>query len=84
MKIEDIDPTRQYLGGEESDPQKVAEAIEEVVVCSYKPDLATFSDGECLDLIIDIIRLPGDDATDEQCLEMIDTVVGAWKTINLR
>lgn len=81
MNIEDINPTREVLGGKESDPDQVSKAINQVVALSYKPDSFSFSDGECLDLVIDILRLPGEDATDDECLEMIDTVLGVWKNL---
>jgi hypothetical protein len=81
MKIEDIEPTREILGGEYSDPQKVSEMINQIVASSYKPDSFSFSDGECVDLMIEILRLPGEDATDEECLEMIDTILGVWKIL---
>ena len=78
MKIE---PTNQILGGEWSDPQKVSDMINQIVASSYQPDSFSFSDGECLDLVIEILRLPGDDSTDDECLEMIDTVLGVWKIL---
>jgi len=85
MNIRHIDPTRQYLfDGSESDPQKVLADINQFVACSYNPESFTFSGGECLDLVIDIIRLPGENASDEECLEMINTIIGAWQSINPR
>jgi hypothetical protein len=44
--------------------------------------LDPISDGDAIDAIISIIETPGEQATDSECLELINDVLTTWKASN--
>ena len=65
---------------EPTDVAKISQRLTEVIESSWnRIEPIEMEAGECLDFVIDILRLPGEDATDQECLEMISSLLDAYR-----
>lgn len=65
---------------EPTDIVKISQRLTEVIESSWnRIEPIEMEAGECLDFIIDILRLPGEHATDQECLEMISSLLDAYR-----
>jgi hypothetical protein len=62
-----------------TDIVEVSRRLTEVIESSWnRTEPIDMAAGECVDLIIDILRLPGE-TTDQECLEMISSLLDAYR-----
>lgn len=66
-----------------SDPTDIVEIsrrLTEVIESSWnRTEPIEMEAGECVDFIMEILRLPGEHATDQECLEMISSLLDAYR-----
>jgi hypothetical protein len=81
--IMNIDQNRRditFSFSDSTDIVEISRRLTEVIESSWnRTEPIEMEAGECVDLMIDILRLPGEHATDHDCLEMISSLLDAYR-----